>query len=102
MTKYKVTRTWVVDAEDMDDAVIKTRNWKHEDIHIQKIPDGEVRDIVTNEVIHNPVECKEPWGKDEEVKIVSEHPLVVILNPNLPKYVPHNPYPPFTDYYEDG
>ena len=36
--RFRVTRTWEVEAYDLDDAVDRTRDWSHNEIHVRRIP----------------------------------------------------------------
>jgi hypothetical protein len=34
--KFKITRVWYVEADNADDAVRKTKNWKHDDLIVEQ------------------------------------------------------------------
>lgn len=33
---YKVTRTWIVKAKTIDEAIKNTKNWNHESVEVEK------------------------------------------------------------------
>lgn len=35
--KFKVVRTWYVEAKDIQDAVDKSKNWDHDDVAIKRL-----------------------------------------------------------------
>jgi len=37
MNKYRVTRTWMVEAENTTDALVKTHHWKHNMVDVSKM-----------------------------------------------------------------
>lgn len=101
MTKFKITRTWIVEAKDMYDALQKTKNWNHEDTHIIRLSKDHIgclddyykyQDSYPSSIgyessdydLLNPTyEVKEPWKDGEVFKIISENPLRIVINPKV-------------------
>ena len=41
MPRFKITRTWKIDAEDITEALTKTKNWKHFETNVERLPISE-------------------------------------------------------------
>lgn len=58
MRMYKITRIWFVEAKSIDEALMKSKNWKHDEVRVKRSSVAEfmshdrwshVKDIVEEE-----------------------------------------------------